>query len=77
MEKFAYAALLLELPLGIGMIVFAIIMSLPIRWLSKRQKPTSCQRDFIFDVYVMMLTATGLMGSIFVLHYIFSTMLNG
>lgn len=76
MEKFAYAALLLELPLGIGMIVFATIMSLPIRWLSKRQKPSSCQRDFIFDVYVM-LTATGLTGLIFVLHHIFLTMLNG
>lgn len=76
MGEFAYAALSLELPLGMGMIVFAIIMSLPIRWLSKRQKPSSCQRDFIFDVYVM-LTATGLTGSILVLHYIFLTMLKG
>lgn len=76
MGKFAYAALPLELLFGMGMIVFAIIMSLPIRWLSKRQKPSSCQRDFIFDVYVI-LTAVGLTGSIFVLRYIFSTMFNG
>lgn len=66
MGEFTYAALSLELPLGMGMIVFAIIMSLPIRWLSKRQKPSSCQRDFIFDVYVM-LTATGLTGLFFCL----------
>ena len=38
MGEFAYAALSLELPLGMGMIVFAIIMSLPIRWLSKKTK---------------------------------------
>lgn len=76
MGEFAYAALSLELQLGMGMIVFAIIMLLPIRWLSKRQKPSDCQRDFVFDVYVILF-ATGLTGSIFVLHYIFSTMFNG
>lgn len=36
MGKFAYAALPLELQLGMGMIVFAIIMSLPIRWMTPK-----------------------------------------
>lgn len=72
MGEFTYAALPLELSLGMGMIMFAVIMLLPIRWLSKRQKPSDCQRDFVFDVY-MILFVTGLTGLIFVLHYIFST----
>ena len=76
MGEFIYTASSLELLLGMGMIMFAIIMSLPIRWLSKRQKPSDCQRDFVFDVYVILFS-TGLTGLIFVLHYIFSTMLNG
>ena len=76
MGKFTYAVLPLELHLGVGMILFALFMLLPIRWLSKRQKPSDYQRDFVFDVY-MILFMTGLTGSIFVLHYIFSTMFNG
>ena len=72
MGEFTYAALPLELSFGMGMIMFAVIMLLPIRWLSKRQKPSNCQRDFVFDVY-MILFVTGLTGLIFVLHYIFST----
>ena len=76
MAEFPYGASSLEWQLGMGMIVFALFMLLPIRWLSKRQKPSDCQRDFVFDVY-MILFVTGLTGSIFVLRYVFSTMLNG
>lgn len=76
MEKFAYAALLLELPLGIGMIVFAIFMLLTIRWLAKRHKPTERQKDYALVAIYMSLNA-GFIGVVSVLYYIFSTVFSG
>lgn len=76
MGKFAYAALPLELQLGMGMIVFAIIMSLSIRWLSKRQKPNERQKDYVLVAIYMSLNA-GFIGVVSVLYYIFSTVFSG
>lgn len=38
MAEFAHEILLIELPFGVGMIVFALFVLLVIRWLQKRQK---------------------------------------
>lgn len=73
MAEFVHEILLLELPFGVGMIVFALFMLLVIRWLQKMQKSDNRLKDYIFDLIYMMPLATGFMGMIFVLHYIFST----
>lgn len=73
MAEFAHEILLLELPLGVGMIVFALFVLLVIRWLQKRQKSDNRLKDYIFDLIHMMLLVTGFIGVIFVSHYIFST----
>ena len=73
MAEFAHEILLIELPFGVGMIVFALFVLLVIRWLQKRQKSDNRLKNYIFDLIHMMLLATGFIGVIFVSHYIFST----
>lgn len=74
MAAFAHEILLIELPFGVGMIVFALFALLVIRWLQKRQKSDNRLKNYIFDLIHMMLLVTGFIGVIFVSHYIFSTL---